>query len=453
MKHLPVLTKAADLNGIYNAFEPHPLRTKEELAEFYNSDTMEVRTGDRYRSPMISLLEACTRPSNQNAHLLLGHRGCGKSTELSNLKHEFVRRGQPTVIIDANSEMDIFRGNHWDIMILITESLCQIAKDIRDPVLWDRIEPVVERIRVFLNTEVTKETSTIVDDEISVEAGAKLGTPSFLGGVLSLFSQAKVGLKYNESTREIVSEVMRKRVSEWVVYTRALADHIITHLNGKQPILIFEGLDKVEPGERIFDIFKYRTLSEMSFPVIYTFPISQFYSPDFAMLGGAYHHHTLPMIKVINIDGRRNDDGIASVEKIVRQRIVDGVELFEDGVLDKLIIKTGGLLRQLFESISTAATRAKQRPGITKIAMEDAVSALNDIKSDLTRRLSGDDYDKLTEIYKDPNLKKDIQDKQFLLNMLKALTVVEYNGQHWHDVHPLVVDYLKEREKANANKR
>ncbi|MCL2147001.1 MAG: hypothetical protein FWH52_04245 [Synergistaceae bacterium] len=32
----------------------------------------------------------------------------------------------------------------------------------------------------------------------------------------------------------------------------------------------------------------------------------------------------------------------------------------------------------------------------------------------------------------------------FFLEMMQALVVLEYNGNHWHDVHPLVSDFLKE---------
>ena len=38
-----------------------------------------------------------------------------------------------------------------------------------------------------------------------------------------------------------------------------------------------------------------------------------------------------------------------------------------------------------------------------------------------------------------------IEDKEKLLKMLQASVVLEYNGKRWHNVHPLVAKFLKER--------
>ena len=39
-----------------------------------------------------------------------------------------------------------------------------------------------------------------------------------------------------------------------------------------------------------------------------------------------------------------------------------------------------------------------------------------------------------------------IEDQKMLLEMLQANTVLEYNGKRWHNVHPLVADFLKEQD-------
>ena len=38
-----------------------------------------------------------------------------------------------------------------------------------------------------------------------------------------------------------------------------------------------------------------------------------------------------------------------------------------------------------------------------------------------------------------------IQDKEVLLKMLQASVVLEYNGKRWHNVHPLVAQFLKDQ--------
>jgi hypothetical protein len=38
-----------------------------------------------------------------------------------------------------------------------------------------------------------------------------------------------------------------------------------------------------------------------------------------------------------------------------------------------------------------------------------------------------------------------IEDKPMLLEMMQGLIVLEYNGDRWHDLHPLIEDFLKEQ--------
>ena len=41
------------------------------------------------------------------------------------------------------------------------------------------------------------------------------------------------------------------------------------------------------------------------------------------------------------------------------------------------------------------------------------------------------------------------EDKEMLLKMLQATVVLEYNGRRWHNVHPLVVQFLQEQGLMN----
>ena len=62
-----------------NAFSPAPLQIN-QMAEFYCEDTMEYRTSDKYNSPIEDIIDLCSNEEEYSACLLLGHRGCGKST-------------------------------------------------------------------------------------------------------------------------------------------------------------------------------------------------------------------------------------------------------------------------------------------------------------------------------------------------------------------------------------
>ena len=116
------IEKARDLKGILKAFRPDPLR-EDELDEFFHAHTMAIRMGDETLSPLKRLFEACTTPSSNNAHLFMGHMGCGKSTELNNLKRKLEADGHMVWMVDTDIETDQFQMNYWDILLLATEVL------------------------------------------------------------------------------------------------------------------------------------------------------------------------------------------------------------------------------------------------------------------------------------------------------------------------------------------
>lgn len=77
------------------------------------------------------------------------------------------------------------------------------------------------------------------------------------------------------------------------------------------------------------------------------------------------------------------------------------------------------------------------------ISMEDADRALEELKASLTRRIEQKDYVFLRNIHQ--GNKEGIEDKEVLLKMLQASVVLEYNGTRWHNVHPLVAQFLEEQ--------
>ena len=444
MFKLPVrsrIKKAETLEDMLNAFSPEPLR-EDELGDFY-TDTIATRTGHPTSSPVRKLFKACTQPGGATAHLFLGHMGCGKSTELRKLKQQFEAAGHSVCMIDTSIHTDPFQTDCWSLMMLITEGLCDIARQ-REIKIPDAALAIIEDI-LIRDIEVVEVSSSSA--ALKAEAGAEAKTPSILNNILNLFVTLKGDWKVSEDKRTVVKERMKKKAAEWLRLTNEFFMHIIEQCEGKQPIIIFDGLDRIPQPEKIFSILNFTPLAEMPFPVIYTFPISQCYAPEFATLA-MYTTHRLPMIKVKNLDKTDNIEGIEAIEKIVESRA--RLTLFDTGVLRLLIQKTGGSLRHLFRCINDAAQRAEWRE-LSKIETEDAALSLAELRMDLTYLISGSDYAHLRTICEGETSKLGIDNLSFLLKMTQASAVLEYaNGERWHNVHPLVVDFLENLEKRKA---
>jgi hypothetical protein len=131
------------------------------------------------------------------------------------------------------------------------------------------------------------------------------------------------------------------------------------------------------------------------------------------------------------------------------------LDLFEPEQMTRLIIASGGNLRDLFTLVNYAADTATLRSS-DKIGAGDATAAIVNLRSDYQGRLGQSPYDPETVKYEDKadrllkiyNSDKvaDIPDA-VLYSLLNARAVQEFNGQRWFGVHPLVVDILAKQNR------
>ncbi len=426
---------ASRVTEIINAFSPEPLKG-EQMQRFYYSDTMEYRMSDKYSSPMEDIFDICRQPGEQNAILLLSHRGGGKTTELNWMSEKLRVNGYQVKTIACSMDLDLFNIVYSDLFILMGEALLKIAEELECSIDQDILTDIME-----FWEEGTEIKTSQKRQALSAETGVSAETPKFLKNILKAFAKIRADLKFNEEIRTEYRKKVSVRSSEWIQMLSYVSKKISQKTAGKSPIIIFEDLDKLSTVDAWKIFYNYGAiLSGMPFPVIYTFPIGLSYDPRFSVMESYFIAKTLPMIKVETLDGQSSNGGIKAIEKIVEKRA--DLSLFESGVLESLIKYTGGSLRDLFQAINAAAKRAERRESHT-ICGEDADRALEELKSSLTRRIEKKDYDFLINIYR--GNKKLIEDKEILLKMLQASVVLEYNGKRWHNIHPLIAKFLGEQ--------
>lgn len=425
---------ANQISEIINAFSPEPLKI-EQMNEFYCKDTMEYRMSDKYSSPIEDIFDICQEEGEYNAFLLLGHRGCGKSTELNYMSEKFVSKGYSIRTIACSMDLDLFNIVYSDLFILMGEALLEIAKELNCKINKN----ILENIKNFW-AEGEEILSSQNLAATSIEGGIS-AEPSGILSVLNIFAKIKADLKYNEETRKEYRRKISIHSSDWIRLMGCVSKIISEKTGGKKPVIIFEDLDKLNPEDAWKVFYNYAALlSGMDFPVIYTFPIALSYDARFSAMEGYFITKTLPMIKIETIEGQPYQEGIQIIQNIVEKRAK--LDLFESGVLQELILYTGGSLRDLFQAINSAAKRAERRSS-ESISMEDGKRALEELKTSLTRRIEKKNYEFLLNICK--GNKELIEDKEMLLKMLQESVVLEYNGKRWHNVHPLIVQFFKEQ--------
>ena len=423
------MEKATKIKDLLNTMFNEPL--DEDSLVFY-VDTLTIRSSD-VNSQIKRLKFDCMSPTAKKSHLFLGHIGCGKSTELNKLIQELESEDYPVHKIKCIEEIDIYNIDKNDIILLISNALFEIAGKNR----IDIPNALSVKIHDFFNeTEMITEKS--YDKEISADAGMK-ATIGF--SPAKLFLKLKGEIKYGTSKRKIIREKLQNNVGDWLQNINELKD-IIYRKKQKLPILIFEDIDKIADPKDALNIFNNSILSGIQFPVIFTFPISVAFSSAFSPIRNQYKVHFLPMIKIHDKDNNDYDEGINIIKEIIYARAEKC--LFEDEAITLLIQKTGGILREVFDCIDKAAFRAYKRDS-NIVETADIERALVELQSDYRRTIVVGDYEKLMKIFQ---TKKDIDDEENAGKMLKYLqsqVVLEYNGDQWFDVHPLVYDFVSER--------
>jgi energy-coupling factor transporter ATP-binding protein EcfA2 len=425
---------AEKLSELDQAFDPDAL-SGDNLSKFYDDSTMPIRMNDKYQSPMDNIYRSCMTVKRRNAHLLLGHGGCGKSTELNVLKQRFEDSGRTVSVIQCLTEADMIGVSYWDLLILMGMHLCEVAEDSNCKLP----EQLLTQITGFWkDIEIIEVIHEKYKDK--QETKGSVSTPKILQ-ILNLFAGLSSELQRGFDKKDTIRERVRKSAAQWIGYMTEISDYITNHLGG-QPIMIFENLDKLT-SDKAWEIFS-NPLSQMPFPIIYTVPISLSYDPHFAQLEASFNNniHILPMIKIRTPEREKFNPGVDTIRNIVEKRA--NLQLFDDTALTFLIEKTGGVLRDLFHCITRAANRAENRKS-AKIEMEDAEAAAIYLRSSLTRRIEVKDSLMLKNIYNNNKYKRIIENKIMLSYMMYNLIVLEYSGDRWHDLHPLVEDFLKEQ--------
>ncbi len=121
------ITPATALEDVYRTLQPTPLETPEELQAFYQPAINETRGGDKMQRLHLRLGRAA-RDGVPFKACVMGHRGVGKSTELSRLIQQVKESFNP-IRFSATTALDPGNFRPLDVVLLMmgTSINCHIA--------------------------------------------------------------------------------------------------------------------------------------------------------------------------------------------------------------------------------------------------------------------------------------------------------------------------------------
>jgi hypothetical protein len=272
---------------------------------------------------------------------------------------------------------------------------------------------------------------------------------------LKLEATLRGEIKYASTRKTEVVEHRLSRLDTLIAFANRLLDdcnELLRVADRQEWLFIGENFDKnyMSPTgvEDLFITYS-NIFRSLRTHLIFSVPIGLFYSDKAKQLPFEDNlSFVIPDTPIYNQDHTPNEQGRAAVAEILSARM--DLALFEPDQTTRLIVASGGNIRDLFSLVKYAALNALVRAAKT-INSADVTSAIDNLRSNYERQLgqSPFDQDPIPYTEKAALLKRIYAGKEdakipspVLYSLLSARAVQEFNGKRWFGVHPLVVDIL-----------
>ena len=400
-------------------------------------DLTDARGGDR-----IAEVERRIRwapPGTYEKHLVTGHTGSGKSTELYRLAHELQREKEGrtfhVLFFDIKQHLDPSEIQLPDLLMALFAALWQ------DKLLQVPAMATAKK----LGKEMLGWAQAL---GVEVASDLAKGIP-VLG---TLLKNAELQRRFREKSWDYTARV----IEELGDLIQEVRNGLVQRQEVDDLVIIIDNLEKmlikdIGGGRTNHDLLFVDQLPKLeALPVhmVVTFPVSL--HADQVQLRQNYANAVaiqIPMVRVRNRLTHKEDPvGFVALRRFLACRLDLDVIFATPEVVDAAIRESGGCVRDLLRIVASAVVER----GSVPIDAKDIEHAVGRLVADLERVLQGRSVlphlhtvERLGSI---PGTITSAERKWLLLNLI----VIEYNGETWYDVHPLARRTRAYRESDGA---
>jgi nucleoside-triphosphatase THEP1 len=411
----------------YVNLELVPLLTEKEINQF------KVEYAEDVLDELVQLVE--DSPNSDGKIVFTGHRGCGKSTLLAefgrNIKDKYF-----VVFFSIAETIEMSDVNHINILFSIAVNL-MLEAEARQVDIPKSTKDVLDKW--FAKRIQTEETS--IQTEATTEK--------------SFFKLASTKLKVDSKIRYELKQEFERKISELVAQINIIAAAIQSACK-QQVLVIIDDLDKLDLGV-VNHIFRdnIKALCLPGFRIIYTIPISALRETALKTTIEAETNDQIVPMSVFKLFNK-GDSRVANSQprpetfdvlcEILEKRIQS--ELITPEALKLIVINSGGVLRELMRIANECCRiclRLIRRKPDEKVIIDNNIldQAINSIRNDFALPLGKAEYQILQTTYQ--NFKPEDPKQQEFLDLLHGLYILEYrNRQNWYDVHPIILQLLRD---------
>lgn len=355
--------------------------------------------------------------------LFSGHRGNGKSTELSRVSQELKSRWP--IHFSANDKLNPQDLDASDLVLMAVIQMLKAcegnpARGIAPIQLSRNLEGRINQ----LGKEITKEIETSESAELNVKAGLS-------ESLLRIFGlEGRLGKEH--VTRKKIREQVEPRLDDFESIINDLTDEMNQQSN-LSVVLIIEDLDKgtLEKQRRLFFEQGDTLLRVLHLPVIFTFPIALLNLPQ----DKRFQTFILRNFKYNEFNGQHCQIDQQHMHDIITKRVE--AQRFEPGTIEQLVRYGAGIPRILLRLTQSAVVNALIRDEAPfNVTLPDVEETIKSERRDYQRILTNAQLNALVEIKAQRKIDKG---NPLHLGLLDNLSVLEYeNGELWYEINPIV---------------
>ncbi len=444
---------AQTLEEALRKLNPRPLKTPEELERLYEDDLNKVRGQDRVKT--LSLQLVAQSGGNFFKRFLIGHSGVGKSTELYRLmEEESIQAHFRTILLSAENDLNPSTADGLDVMECIVSAVVQAMQDTFPG--WAPDIGLVNAMRDFFREEETI-SKEYRKSELAVETTAQAG--GGWPGILKLMVKMRAGIRAGAGKTKRLRESRTKRLAEFSDPAALLLEACNAHLletDNREWLVLFDDFEKsCVSWNCINDAFVRHgpALARLDVHLVVVAPLALICSKTGA--AASFSYDFIPDTPVFERDHKTpHEEGRAAVREVIAKRIAG--DLLAEDQIERIVVGSGGNLRDCFELLTSAAVNALAR-GEALIEAADVTHAVNELRRKYEHRLGDnpleegdaipytDKAERLEAICRqDPNTS--ISDT-VTHALIAAGAVQEFNSDRWYGVHPMVVEILRRQGK------
>ncbi len=433
---------------MYNSFDPD----KPAKPEYY-LDCSRARGSSALVERFLSHLY---RSDEYLCFLFSGHIGCGKSSELQQLKHALANPAAENpryfpVLVNVGEYLDDFDAAPSDIFLAIVSELAsalreELGIELRDNYFVKRINEIKQ---FFLSDVEVREGelglggAKLKIQRLKRDPGARDNVRQALEPKLSTMA-VEINTVFEEARLKMRSDKAKGR-------NQSFADFVLI-LDDMEKIVGFPGKQVGIASQREFFIERAPQLRAIKSHVIHTVPLRLARS-DGPQLKQRYgvEPFVLPMVKIFERGTtNRFAEGHDCIRRLLQRRLgeLDLNKAFDPEALEFLIQFSGGHVKNLMTFLREACTHTKGIP----IPLQAAKKAVQLSVRAYSTGIPEQHWEKLAQLDQSADQQIRNGDEDYLL-MLEQLSILEYvngggdapftGGEPWYAVNPIVKELQK----------